>query len=94
MEEPKDSIPKATPLFSLGYLSITDSAFCELFPAEIESAVKRHCRGDWGMQNGEDWQAHDRALQLHGQILSTYQSSTGTKFWIVTERDRSFTSVP
>jgi len=60
------------------------------FPPE---ALQRHVAGDWGELDEEDKKANDGALQTGERLLSAYQSATGTKFWIITEADRSVTTV-
>lgn len=51
----------------------------------------RHWSGDWGEVNAEDSVANDLAL-IHGErLLSAYRMSNGTRFWIITEADRSST---
>jgi hypothetical protein len=56
-------------------------------------ALRRHARGDWGDLDDEDLQANERALKDGTRLLSAYHSSAGTKFWIITEWDRSATTV-
>jgi hypothetical protein len=41
----------------------------------------------------EDKQCNDLALQTGERIISSYKSSEGIKFWIITEADRSSTTV-
>jgi hypothetical protein len=52
----------------------------------------RHLAGDWGEVNTEDWNANEESLRLGERLLSAYSMSDGTKFWIITERDRSATT--
>ena len=60
---------------------------------ERNIAVTRHSHGDWGDVGKEDWQANDQAVQTGGRLLSVYHTLDGTKFWIITEADRSATIV-
>src|SRR5687768_17083798 len=56
--------------------------------------VRRHASGDWGIVDREDWRSNDRALQDGTRLLSAYLLKDGhTKIWIVTEADRSATTV-
>jgi hypothetical protein len=40
----------------------------------------------------EDFESNNQALQDRGRLLSAYTSQDGTKFWIITEADRSATT--
>ena len=61
--------------------------------AERNIAFIRHARGDWGDVSKEDWQANDRALQTGERLLSVYHTRSGIKFWLITEADRSATTI-
>jgi len=52
-----------------------------------------HQAGDWGDVCDDDRQANNRALTEGTRLLSVYHSATGVKFWIITEADRSITTV-
>ena len=52
----------------------------------------RHIAGDWGEVNAEDWRANEESLLHELRLLSVYTMSNGTKFWIITEADRSATT--
>ncbi|MBX3412562.1 MAG: type I restriction endonuclease subunit M [Pirellulales bacterium] len=56
-------------------------------------AIECHARGDWGLVCSEDWQANEDALRDDLRLLSAYRTSNGAKFWIITEADRSSTTV-
>jgi hypothetical protein len=52
----------------------------------------RHLSGDWGEVDPDDWKANDWSL-LHGErLLSVYRMSDATRFWVITEADRSVTT--
>ena len=55
--------------------------------------IHRHQSGDWGDVDVDDKQANDKALTNDGRLLSAYHTSTGIKLWIITEWDRSVTTV-
>ncbi|WP_417850272.1 hypothetical protein [Thalassoglobus sp.] len=55
--------------------------------------MQRHLSGDWGDCEPEDAIANDRAVSEGTRLFSVYHSSSGTKFWIITEADRSATTV-
>lgn len=81
------------PLFRLGQLVITTNAQNVLAPGAIEQALSRHQTGDWGDLGDDDKHLNDSAVKDGGRILSAYRSATGVKFWIITEADRSSTTI-
>lgn len=63
-------------------------------PAEDrEKALQRHARGDWGDLDRHDLNENQKALQTGCRIFSAYRASNGVRFWIITEVDRSFTTL-
>lgn len=52
----------------------------------------RHKNGDWGLMPIEDKIANDEATRKEGRIMSSY-NFCGEKIWIITEWDRSVTTV-
>ncbi len=85
------SIPTAK--FELGQVVATPNAL-ELIPQnEILKAIVRHQSGDWGELTKDDRKANDRALSHGGRLLSVYRSVEGVKFYLITEADRSATTV-
>ena len=48
---------------------------------------------DWGNVCEADWIANDRALKRGERLLSSYSARDGTEFWIITEWDRSYTTI-
>ena len=79
--------------FRLGALYMTPGVQSEIDSAELSVALGRHISGDWGDVDVEDWQANEEALKHSLRLLSVYHSANGIKFWIITERDRSSTTV-
>jgi hypothetical protein len=53
----------------------------------------RHARGDWGEVGKEDSMANDEGLANGGRLLSAYRTSLGEWIWIITEWDRSVTTL-
>lgn len=73
---------------------VTTPAVLEAVPfVEIVAAMERHKRHDWGTICKADWEKNDQALKNGERILSAYRAQNGTKFWIITECDRSCTTV-
>jgi len=79
--------------FDLGRLVATANAHSCLTPDDILSALGRHVRGDWGNLDAEDKVANERALVGGSRILSKYRSVGGIDFYVITEWDRSLTTV-
>ena len=77
----------------LGQLYVTRNAADQLHNHVILSAIARHCSGDWGDVCEEDWQANEYAMEVGNRLLSSYTSPDGVKFWIITEWDRSVTTI-
>ena len=59
----------------------------------ILSALARPLRGDLGDLDSHDKAANDRALFEGTRLLSAYVGQNCTHFWIITEADRSTTTV-
>ncbi len=83
----------AAPLFSLGTILATPSALAVLTREDVENALRRHAIGDWGCICQEDQLANDEALRHGTRLLSAYESVDGVRFWVITEADRSSTTV-
>lgn len=87
------SIIAVNPWFPPGQLMITRNAKEVLPRAEVDLAINRHLHGHWGDVCKEDWALNDDALKNGGRLLSVYHTNDGVKFWIITESDRSATTV-
>ena len=59
-------------------------------PVEL---ISRHVKGDWGDLDEEDRQENELSLKQGFRILSAYTLPTGVKVWIITEADRSSTTI-
>lgn len=81
------------PKFALGQIVATAQAMAILTREDIQLALERHVRGDWGNLGKEDLRANEQALLDGARLLSVYESSAGEPFWIITEADRSSTTV-
>ncbi len=77
----------------LGKVVITAGAQEVLSDMDVNAAIARHCSCDWGEVSKADQRENDSALKNGERILSAYTSSDGTRFWIITEADRSYTTV-
>ncbi len=81
--------------FTLGQLVATPGALDALAKAGQSplEMLCRHARGDWGEVCPEDWQLNDEALENGERLLSAYTLANGEKIWIITESDRSASTV-
>ncbi len=93
MDLPQEGRAERRPQFRLGCLMITPQALSKLGHEEILTALARHARGDWGDLDAEDVEENELSLREGFRLLSAYQSKTGEKFWIITEADRSVTTI-
>ena len=80
-------------VFRLGKLVSTPNALGQLQQPDILSALQRHQAADWGDVDDHDRQANDRALKEETRLLSVYHTAAGIKFWVITEADRSVTTL-
>jgi len=81
--------------FPLGQTVATPGALAALEKDGEQPAtfLDRHVRNDWGNVCHDDWKANDEALELGERVLSSYMLKDGTKIWIITEADRSATTI-
>jgi hypothetical protein len=81
--------------FSSGQLCATPTVLAA-FEETGESPftfIQRHAAGDWGDVCPEDAVENALSLQRGFRLLSSYKLKSGTRFWILTEADRSATTV-
>jgi len=78
---------------AMGQIMATPAALRALTETDIRTGLARHRQGDWGECCPEDAQENDRSLTTGRRLLSVYRSATGITFWIITEADRSVTTV-
>ena len=83
------------PLFRLGTLVATPGALAllrEFALAPIDFLI-RHRHGDWGDLVEHDIEANRIALRRSRRLLSSYDLGGGKKLWVITEADRSSTTL-
>ena len=85
--------PKAQ--FELGAIFITPGALEALEEAGQDpwEFLRRHQSGDWGEVCEEDKQENELSLREGFRLLSAYTTRKGVKIWIITEADRSATTL-
>ena len=77
----------------LGRVCATPGALATVDVATLTASLHRHAAGDWGDLDAADKVENDRALVHGGRFVSSFLARDGTKFWIITEADRSATTV-
>lgn len=84
-----------TPKFDLGQVVATPAVLDALAQHQILplTLLSRHVSGDFGDIDREDWQANLLALQYGNRIVSAYAIAPDTVIWIITEADRSATTL-
>lgn len=88
-----DERPK--PLFSLGKIFLTIGAREALEESNQNASefLARHEIGDWGIVGKEDSEENDLSVKEGFRILSAYKTKNEVKIWIITEADRSSTTI-
>jgi len=89
----QDELTTLATKFQLGRTMITHGARTELTDNDIAAASRRHCACDWGELDPPDKARNDDAFRTEGRLFSRYRSATGIIFYIITEADRSATTV-
>ena len=81
--------------FPLGRICATPRALSALKAAHLHplKLLTRHGHGDWGDLHLIDGEANELALRQGLRLLSAYALSTGDRVWIITEADRSTTTI-
>lgn len=80
-------------MFSLGHIVATPGVLQAVSHGEIQGFLYRHSQGDWGCICPEDAEENWFALENGFRIFSAYCSSNGVQVWVITEADRSATTV-
>lgn len=86
---------KTAARFPLGQIVATPGALQALAASgeTPEPLLLRHVTGDWGDVCQEDREANETAL-VHGKrLLSSYRTAKREKIWVITEADRSATTL-
>jgi len=83
------------PKFELGRTVMTPGAQQAMVQAGENPAtfLRRHQHGDWGDMSAEDVQENEFSLQNGFRLMSSYMLQDGTKIWVITEADRSVTTI-
>lgn len=80
-------------LFRCGQLCATPGVLKSVQPMELTLLMKRHLSGDWGDISENDAAANEDALRYGDRIISWYTVSTNDRIMVITEADRSATTI-
>ena len=82
-------------LFPLGIIVSTPGALAALEEVGLDPRVllRRHMVGDWGDLDEEDRLLNEQAVHVGTRIISSYTLQDGEKVWVITEADRSGTTL-
>jgi len=81
--------------FALGRVLATPGALQALEKAgqQPQEFLDRHATGDWGEVDSHDAKENEISLQRGFRLLSSYTTEAGDRLWIITEADRSATTL-
>ena len=84
--------------FKMGHMVMTRGvndlvAENEAFAKFVAQSLASHSRGDWGNLSEEDRQENELSLKEGFRLFSAYETEGLPKIWIITEADRSATTV-
>ena len=84
-----------TPLFPLGQVVATPgalNAISESAQTAGEFLTRHHC-GDWGLVPPSDHAQNNENISQEGMLHSSYKTRNDTVIWVITEWDRSVTTI-
>ena len=80
------------PRFPIGKTYATPGALS--LEVDLTAYLRRHHCGDWGEELcDEDKQANEHSLKDGSRLLSCYRTPAGDRLYIITEHDRSMTTI-
>ena len=80
-------------MIELGKIVMTRGVRTYVNPYDVSKALDRHQALDFGDISENDKEVNLEAVKSKGQILSSYEDRIGMRFWIITEHDRSATTI-
>lgn len=87
------TIPISLMVPQLGTFFVTRKAAKRLNKADAMSCLERHLIGDYGDVDDCDWKTNDLAWEYGFPVISSYVDRKKRRFLIVTEADRSATTI-
>ena len=81
--------------FALGRILATPGAITAMKEAGESPLrlLKRHAHGDFGDLHDDDVRANELAIHQGMRVLSAFVMQTGERVWVLTEADRSATTI-
>lgn len=79
--------------FQLGTIAVTLDAMEVATRQQLATLLERHQSGDWGDLDPQDKKANEHALRHGERLFSKYDLTPDTELWVVTEWDRSVTTI-
>ena len=85
----------ANAVFPLGRVVMTSGVHAIVQGGNLNPAtyLRRHATGDWGDLCADDKQLNDQSVKGDGRLFSSYEVNEQLKLWIITEWDRSVTTL-
>ena len=82
-------------LFDTGFIVRTRGAMAALIEAQVTESrlIERHQSGDFGEMCAEDLSSNQEAIRHGGRVFSSFLVGPRTKVWVITEADRSVTTL-
>ena len=82
-------------LFDTGFITRTPGALAALIEARVSESrlIERHQSGDFGELSEADKESNRQAIEGGGRVFSAYQINTQRRVWVITEADRSVTTL-
>ena len=82
-------------LFDSGFIVRTPGAMLALIEAQVSESrlIERHLSGDFGELCAEDQTSNRDAIRDGGRVVSSYRVDAEHTVWVITEADRSVTTL-
>ncbi len=81
------------PFLHLGRLVLSTNAVAKITPIDVLDGLARHDRGERGDFDLAELTKNQQELAQGRLLCSAHYSGMGTRFWIVTDWERSMTTV-
>ncbi|MGN7170821.1 hypothetical protein ACTHSJ_33675 [Paenibacillus cellulositrophicus] len=79
--------------FELGLIVVTQGVMELIDEVDQMVALNRHANCDWGYVSDKDMASNENGLMYGDRLMSAYSNGIGTEFWVITEADRSSTTL-
>jgi hypothetical protein len=81
--------------FQLGKIVATPGAIecLQVSGQDGSEFIRRHVQGDFGKLDADDVQTNLEAISYGGRVFSAYTTLNGRDIWVITEADRSVTTL-